>query len=604
MEAGYAAQTQSDWLTAPFFLDASLLHIDRLPTTTPANLPPKLPQNSLVSGRQSPLENPNKHKTLHPSISPSSDASRSQECAFPPFPTSKSRSATPTTPSEPVQNFATHHSGQQALGDWNSLFAPSSSQGIGGSVLHRMEKILTGPVGGPRSKGHTRTPTMSSSKDFTYQPIGESGKDYNSRPSTAGSYSSRKPSLSNISKVPRSKFSQTNTDLPRLPIASGNAVRAFPTGDMEDDKSGELVQRKMSIERLRQENRSRTYPLGNLAKEEDGARRPSAPSLHVKRPSVAAAIRPLHEIGSVSTFKPSRSLRGRPRSQVALIISESAAMPIEHRTRRSQKADNAPAVPIFHLSSEDRSENLYRAPAGSTSSHGSSKSGAGSVSSASTPSLSESPPRQKQQPLDAGHNTFTQDFRFEIKAQFNTEEPLSPRGILPAESSTLAPPPVRDPAIHSPRFPPITPFNDCFAALPIASNDLAARPDHTSPPSLVPALKTRRAPFGNKGQCKGCGEFIVGKSVSSADGRLTGRYHKSCFKCATCKEPFRTADFYIHDNHPYCQRHYHQLNQSLCVACDCGIEGQYVETENRQKFHQDCFTCRVSNCNFLFCFCL
>lgn len=457
--------------------------------------------------------------------------------------------------------------------------------------MHRMNKILTGPVSGSRSKGHTRTPTMGSSKDFTYQPIGESGKSYNSRPSTAGSNSSRKPSLSSISKGPRSKFTQTNTDLPRLPTPAANPVRAFTTGDMEDDKSGELAQRKMSVENLRQENRSRTYPLGNLVKEEDGARRPSAPSLHVKRPSVAAAIRPLHEIGSVSTFKPSRSLRGRPRSQVALIISESAGMPIERQT---------PTVPTFHLSSEHRIENLYHTPAGSTSSRGSSKSGAGSASSASTPSLSGSPPRQKRKPLDAGHNFFIQDFRFEIKSQPNVEEPLSPRGILPAESSTLAPPPVRDPAVHSGRSSPITPLNDCFAALPTPSNELATLPDHISPPSSTPALRTRRAALGNKGRCKGCAEFIVGKSVSSADGRLTGRYHKSCFTCTTCKEPFQTADFYIHDNYPYCQRHYHQLNQSLCVACDRGIEGQYVETENRQKFHQDCFTCRVSSCNSFF----
>jgi hypothetical protein len=98
---------------------------------------------------------------------------------------------------------------------------------------------------------------------------------------------------------------------------------------------------------------------------------------------------------------------------------------------------------------------------------------------------------------------------------------------------------------------------------------------------------------GNKGNCRGCGEIIRGKSVSSADGRLTGRYHKECFVCETCDEPFPTNDFYVIDNHPFCARHYHQLNGSLCQSCDKGIEGEYLETDMKQKFHPFCFTCRV-----------
>jgi len=98
---------------------------------------------------------------------------------------------------------------------------------------------------------------------------------------------------------------------------------------------------------------------------------------------------------------------------------------------------------------------------------------------------------------------------------------------------------------------------------------------------------------GFKGNCKGCGDAILGKSVSSADGRLTGRYHKQCFVCQTCREPFATADFYVIDNHPYCARHYHTLNGSLCKECDRGIEGPYMETDAKQKFHPHCFKCKV-----------
>ncbi|KAI9786998.1 MAG: hypothetical protein M1816_007750 [Peltula sp. TS41687] len=124
---------------------------------------------------------------------------------------------------------------------------------------------------------------------------------------------------------------------------------------------------------------------------------------------------------------------------------------------------------------------------------------------------------------------------------------------------------------------------------------------------------SERAPMPTKkGNCKGCGETIQGKSVSSADGRLTGRYHKQCkpdalnlddhgpgltsrwagFVCRTCNSPFDTTTFYVLNNHPYCEQHYHQLNNSLCQACDRGIEGQYLETERRQKYHPDCLTCQ------------
>lgn len=490
---------------------------------------------------------------------------------------------------------------------------PPFSQSNGDSVLHRTDPTVPGSVTEVQPRGHRKTPSMGSSKDFTYQRIGRSESSHSSRPSTASSNNSRKPSLSSISKGPRSKLVHINTDIPRLPTKPGDPVHSFTTSELDPNRNGDLTHRKSSIEKLRPESRSLTYPLDNPTKEENGTRRPSAPLLHMKRPSVAAAIRPLHEIGSVSTFKPSKSLKRRPKSQVALIISETATVSNRNGTGENQKTDKAPSVSEIYLSSEHPVEPRHHATASSSSSsRASSKSGAGSASSASTAPFSGSPPRQKRQPSDADHNLFVQGFEFVVKPQPRMEEPASPRDTSPTfsnrwartdpadlpaliESMTLAPPPIRDPAIHSGRSSPITPSNDSFAALPIPipSNDLIASSDHISPSPFAHLPKVHRTGLSNKGRCKGCDELIVGKSVSSADGRLTGRYHKGCFTCTTCKELFRTADFYIHDNHPYCQRHYHQLNQSLCIACDFGIEGQYIETENKQKFHQECFTCQV-----------
>jgi len=121
---------------------------------------------------------------------------------------------------------------------------------------------------------------------------------------------------------------------------------------------------------------------------------------------------------------------------------------------------------------------------------------------------------------------------------------------------------------------------------------------HTQP--HTPNIRRPNTP-GTRPVCRGCNKSIEGKSVKAADGRLTGRWHKQCFTCRTCTQPFATADFYVIDNQPYCEHHYHEANGSLCAGCHRGIEGQYLETtstaESRggppieKKFHPRCFTC-------------
>lgn len=114
-----------------------------------------------------------------------------------------------------------------------------------------------------------------------------------------------------------------------------------------------------------------------------------------------------------------------------------------------------------------------------------------------------------------------------------------------------------------------------------------------APTAPLPAPPTHRRTPTSKGPCRGCDKPIFGKSISSADGRLTGRYHKECFVCQACRVPFPTADFYVMGNLPYCERHYHRLNHTLCKTCDTGIEGPCLETEKKERFHPHCFTCTV-----------
>lgn len=121
-----------------------------------------------------------------------------------------------------------------------------------------------------------------------------------------------------------------------------------------------------------------------------------------------------------------------------------------------------------------------------------------------------------------------------------------------------------------------------------SSSDTTLQPNISKPKMTVP----------NKGTCRGCCQIILlsERSVSSADGRLTGRYHKRCFVCRNCKETFPTAEFYVHNDHPYCAQHYHELENSLCVTCGKGIEGLYMETANvagrgQEKHHPECLKC-------------
>ncbi|POS83550.1 hypothetical protein EPUL_006270 [Erysiphe pulchra] len=119
------------------------------------------------------------------------------------------------------------------------------------------------------------------------------------------------------------------------------------------------------------------------------------------------------------------------------------------------------------------------------------------------------------------------------------------------------------------------------------------------PSNRSPRFQTRSTsdkPRLPKGMCKGCGEDIYGKSVLSADGRLTGRYHKECFVCKICREPFKTASCYVINDAPYCEAHYHKINGSNCSTCDKGIEGKYIETDRGQKHHPDCLRCSDCRC--------
>lgn len=460
---------------------------------------------------------------------------------------------------------------------------------------------------------------MSSSTGYSRPSSAGSGKVHAQRPSTSSSSYTRNPSLSSISGGPRSTVDRESLGTPAVPALPTSRRPSQPEDSKPPISSNGPTQKDDPIEMLRQENRSRTYPTDERDRtnnEEPTAsvkgRRPSEPTRisHKATPSVAAANRPLHEIGSTSSFKSKASVRGRSNS-IAPERPETRSSRSNSRTgvRNDQRLEDAPPLPLPTRAHDFNVGNPHHTPTKSTSSNESSGSDAKSGSSRSTPPLPGSPQRSKRRSSDMREGkSMMEEFQKSLSISPTAEEPVwTRRGPPPSfsrpmyskamdpplrrEPALLAPDMRTDPAIQSGRPSPVGSPQESFLSGPAHSGNLRVTPATPTQPRPSPPQRSTTA---NKGNCRGCGEVIKGKSVSSKDGQLSGRYHRACFVCKTCRAPFPTADFYVLGNDPYCNRHYHQLNGSLCMHCDRGIEGQYVETDSKQKCHPHCFTCQVN----------
>lgn len=544
---------------------------------------------------------------------PSSDIPVSQDCAFPPFPINKSRSATPTTPSDPARSFTGDGPSLQHQLAKNDFYPPSSPQGKDSSIFQRMNTIAPGPFNTSFNaqqdfSTHHRRTTTTSTKDFVRYSSSSNCSSHSRRPSTAAPTRSHHPSLSNIAGGSRSTVQRIMADSPTLPT--------MPPFSKDLSCSPERIQTRNSIrpvEAMNQVGRSHTHPLeGGYGSESPGQR--AAVVRRPSEPAVAAAMKPLDQIGSTSTFKSSRSQKDRK----TLTTTATVSAQLFHQDAKvlsgsDARLQNVPNIPQQRGIQDFGPTNPYHTPTESNSSTESSGSDSRSVSSRSTPPLTGSPQRGKRRPSEAGHvDTLLQDFHFGTDHVSVIEGPAAPLRLSRRSFSrpmyarppdahpylqepvTWSPDSTTDPAIKSTR-PILVPAPSDYHGpiFPLQNGHLRLSPAFPPPPA-VPVSPARKSTTANKGECRGCGELIIGKSVSSADGRLTGRYHRSCFVCRTCRAPFQTADFYVLNNHPFCARHYHELNESLCKTCDRGIEGQYLETELKQKFHPYCFTCQVS----------
>ncbi|GAA98575.1 uncharacterized protein L969DRAFT_82530 [Mixia osmundae IAM 14324] len=177
--------------------------------------------------------------------------------------------------------------------------------------------------------------------------------------------------------------------------------------------------------------------------------------------------------------------------------------------------------------------------------------------------------------------------------------PLPPLSI-PRSNTSLAPSPVE--------FTRLSPVKSSLPLFCAACDCDLVEPSRANPSGRNVAIHRSGASFCSDcyadrylPRCRHCDLPINGQAVGSVDGKIKGKYHKHCFGCSVCNEPFPDRDFYVYDEKPVCKLHYHSLSDSLCVTCGEGIEGACVslgEGENSRggRYHPDHFCCSQPSC--------
>lgn len=517
---------------------------------------------------------------------PSPDLPPNMDCAFPAFPR---KNSTPLSAKPPAQDRldAAYH---QKYAPPSPLFAPRSPRTNGGeNVAKRFDTIAPGPFDG---KSASRPGTSNAS-----QPPSRSGSAFGHRRTRTqdsvishGSASQQRTSIASHASR-SSAYSNRSVGLPSSPRANlnGGGNSALPPSKHAEgiDAFLDRLQRESSTSSHARSASGSSLRHGMQGKREPPPRprRPSERDLpptdmtnmenhqYIPYSSSNPQSRAPSRNGSASEdgrqFVPPQSLRPPP-PLLATALGLDSSIASLHTPSDSGHSDDSYASSSFRSATSSRSS-----PPSSVAGHSreASKLSHSEYIAEETFERTASPESYSNPGPTIYNNTASGSH-------------IIPRALSPGYSSMPESP--MDPAIALgtafERYPRgQAPIRD-------PALDIARRPSHDDGMRMRQP-EVRQPKPASKGNCRGCSEPIIGKSVKDSSGRLTGRYHKQCFVCRTCGDSFPTAEFYVFDNAPYCEQHYHRLNGSLCGSCNRGIEGQYLETETRQKYHPGCFTC-------------
>ena len=507
----------------------------------------------------------------------SPDLPSNMDCAFPPFPTKnasaqKARSQT----RDRLEPTFSPRSAQP-----NPLFAPLSPRINGGeNITRRMDSIASGPFDGriDRRPSTSHAPMAPVQKDpaISHRRMG-------SQDSTRSKDGTQKQRKSWKSMASRSSTYSSQSN-----VTHRTEVGNYPSPILSDSGHNEGID--AFLHRLQNEStnpsrpgldkRSNTYPTRQI--DDEGQEPTPRPGMPLERSYTSNDF-----TGSNNTFPTrksslsSRAINGQhdtsryqpyqayqPYQRAPLVVptfSTDAPLNPLHTPSDSGLSDDSYASSSFRSNASSRSS-----PPGSVIGHSREISKMSQFDDFS------------EEPFDrtASPDSYTNHQSANGNASYGTSNGQQ-RGFQSFSSGySDMPESPMDPAIQ---------FGSSFNQRPTPAKERSPPRQPYGTASRQP--DGRQSKGANKGNCRGCSDVIIGKSVKDSSGRLTGRYHKQCFACRTCGDPFPTAEFYVFENFPYCEQHYHKLNGTLCTSCDRGIEGQYLETDMRQKFHPRCFTC-------------
>ncbi|CRG86041.1 Protein espinas [Talaromyces islandicus] len=385
----------------------------------------------------------------------------------------------------------------------------------------------------------SRSPSVESKSTFRTSVSSRRYRDSNSTSFSAKS--PRRPSLSSA-RSPRN----ITADVPPVPAGPLTAESALSTSPRKSRRAGYSGFDFGLTDEMQEELQRLGENLASSAGAHELTRAQTLPTLSETENSLEVIDNALTKWPS----QPSPTVPGRP----YMPRPSEAQPPQELPAERNEGANGSNYVRGLGLDS-----NVYHTTGASTSSTESSPSDMGSGSS-----LSSLPSEDDRKPADLSQiDSMLHDLELDQVRNHDIKPPTAEQANLETEEKPTSPKSLRK---------------------------------KTSRELMGEGIVRPTTAGGQKKRCRGCGQGITGKSVSSADGRLTGRYHKGCFVCFTCGSAFQTADFYVLDDHPYCALHYHQQNGSVCGTCKQGVEGEYLESQGptgRQKFHPHCLTCRT-----------
>lgn len=138
---------------------------------------------------------------------------------------------------------------------------------------------------------------------------------------------------------------------------------------------------------------------------------------------------------------------------------------------------------------------------------------------------------------------------------------------------------------------PVMPMSSGFTTPDQAFEEAATTPLNNSNQVYYPP---------GEGPCRKCGLPILEgeKKIWSKDNQLSGQWHRACFGCHECNAKFnKGSSCYVYNDQPYCERHFHELNGSLCKVCNRGVEGECLQNEVNEVFHIDCLKCVICGLN-------